>query len=187
MHWSVAFKLQLHYLVFSTISLVICFTTMSVIRNFLHTAQYCTGKKPFLQQPLSHCCLPCSGLKHLLPTSPQPFFLPFFRYSKPMLLNLGLQALSSKPCNFMAGSIHFGCEASYILTHWMGHTWNGLPRWPDPAASDEALSDTRCNVLQCCSGRCRSPSSSLHPLAKRRGASLGQIDQRGHWGGRPRV
>lgn len=121
MHWSVSFKLQLHYLVFSTISLVICFTTMSVIRNFLHTAQYCTAKKPFLQQPLSPCCLSYFGPKHLLPTSPQPFFLPFFRYSKPMLLNFGLQALSSKPCNFMAGSILAAKPPVFSLIEWAIH------------------------------------------------------------------
>lgn len=137
MHWSVTFKLQLYYLVFSTISLVSCFTTMSVIRHFPYCSAIVYSEKPFLHETTSQRCLPCSGLKELLPNKPHALFLFFFflQNSVLILLNLGLQALNpNQPSNFMAESIHSCCKASYICSHWMSRMRNGLQKVARPTS-----------------------------------------------------
>lgn len=123
MRWSVSFKLQSYYRVLPTISPLICFTTMSVIRNFSHTAYNAALGKSHSDIKPHHTAArrlpPHSGLKESLPNTPTPFspFLFFLRYSGLMLLNLELQALcSSKPSHFLAESTHSCYEASSTLT-----------------------------------------------------------------------
>lgn len=138
MHSSVIFKLQLYHLVFSTISLVICFTTMSVIRNFPYYSRILYSEKPFPTWNHVTPLPPILGAERLASEHPPPpfsLFFFFFQNSVLILLNLGLQALNpNKPSNFMAESIHSCCEASYVCPHWMSHMGNGLQKVARPTS-----------------------------------------------------
>lgn len=143
---TVALSRFLHHL------LVICFTTMSVIRNFPYYSRILYSEQPSQQETASHCCLPCSGLKELLLNNPPPLHCPHthhhpppvffrilhwsywilgFRHSLPTnqaILRLRAFILAVKP-------------ATFALIEWATCEMH-FRRWQAPAASGEVLSSS---------------------------------------------
>lgn len=144
MRWSVTFKLQLYHLVFSTISLVICFTTMSVIRNFPYYSGILYSEKPFLHKTMSHRCLPYSeraervvSEKPPLPFSPFLFFAEFCADPIESWAS-GTPSQQTKQFYGWEHSFLLWSPPTFALIDWATRE-TGFRRWRDLPASGEVL------------------------------------------------